>query len=321
MPASQSPLVSVLMTAYRHEATVAQAVRSALSQATEFPFEVIIGVDASEDETGAEVERLQSESHGMVRGVHHAARVGIFRNFASVYEAARGEILALLEGDDYWTEPSKLQRQVDLLARHSQMSLCGHSTRIDRADPSHGRIPGTPYPERVTGVEFLARGCDLHLSSLVFRNQLGSQLPRALTDERTRAFDLALKVLLANRADVGFIPEEMSVFRSRSGSLSSSFDADRAGWLRAMLLSLRLCRPHLGDAERREADRFAARLLFALTRANGLRARERWAATARGAIASPRLAAVELNRLARRSLPPALRAAARRLRRPTGRAS
>jgi glycosyltransferase involved in cell wall biosynthesis len=306
------------MTAYRQSETVEQAIRSALAQIVDFPFEVIVGVDASEDSTAAEVERVVRESEGRARALLHPVRVGIFRNFAAVYGAARGDVVALLEGDDYWTDPSKLQRQVDLLNNEPNVSVCGHVTRIERSGVCCGLIPDRTYPERSRGVDFLARGCDFHLSSLVFRDRFERRLPRALTDERTRAFDLALKVLLANGSDVGFIDRQMSVFRARDGSLSSSFETDRAGWLRAMVLSLVLCRPHLGRAERREADRFTARILFALAKARGLRPHERWTAALRGALASPGTARAALSGLAYRSVPESARAAVRRLRSSVG---
>ena len=116
------PLVSVVFITYNHEKYVEKALRSVLEQETEFPFEVVIGEDCSKDNTRQIVKQVAAEyPEREVRFLFREKNLG--RPTLNVYETTmecRGEFLAYLEGDDFWTDPKKLQKQVDFLRSHPE---------------------------------------------------------------------------------------------------------------------------------------------------------------------------------------------------------
>jgi glycosyltransferase involved in cell wall biosynthesis len=224
-----SSLVSVLVTAYNQRPFVAEALRSVLTQKTESSLEILIGVDRSDDGTEEIVREVERANHGRLRVFYRPERLGLVENFRRLYGEARGELRALLEGDDYWTEPAKLERQLRLLEKSRNAILCGHRVeQVSGEGEPLGPIPVRPYGERPSAEEFVGRLCDFHTSSLVFRDPFAGELPPSVVDPRIGLFDLPLKLALAARGGIAYLPEPMSVFRRVAGSASSSIDDE--GW-------------------------------------------------------------------------------------------
>src|SRR6478752_3440632 len=115
MSTSDTPKVSVCIPTYNHEAYIAQAVESVLEQRTNFGVEVLIGEDCSTDRTRQIICELAARHPDKIRLRLAEKNQGAGRNFADLFEHCRGEYVVILEGDDYWTSPNKLQIQVDTL--------------------------------------------------------------------------------------------------------------------------------------------------------------------------------------------------------------
>lgn len=124
--------VSVAMITYNHEAFVAQAIESVLVQQTDFVVELVIGEDCSTDGTRDIVADYARKYPERIRPLLHDHNLGLMgkNNLVAVYQACRGEYIAFLEGDDYWTDPHKLHKQVDFLDDHPDYVLCFHDTMI-----------------------------------------------------------------------------------------------------------------------------------------------------------------------------------------------
>lgn len=117
--ASSSPVkLSVCCTTYNHEQYIRDAINGFLIQETDFPFEVIIHDDASTDGTAEVIREFAGQYPRIIRTIvqseNQYAKGGLI-NPRFVFPEAKGEYLALCEGDDYWIDPSKLQKQVDFL--------------------------------------------------------------------------------------------------------------------------------------------------------------------------------------------------------------
>ena len=125
-------LVSVLMITFNHEQFIAQAIDSVLMQQTDFEYEIIIGEDCSTDRTREIVIEYAERNPEKIRPLLHDHNLGLMGryNFVAAYKMCHGKYIALLEGDDYWTDPHKLQKQVVFLENHPECSLCAHNTRI-----------------------------------------------------------------------------------------------------------------------------------------------------------------------------------------------
>jgi glycosyltransferase involved in cell wall biosynthesis len=119
-----NPLVSVCMITYNHEFYIREAIEAVLMQKTNFPIELIIGEDCSNDNTRKIVREYEKKYPAIIVGQYPETNRGMMENFTTVLQSARGKYIALCEGDDYWTDPLKLQKQVDFLEENGDYSLC-----------------------------------------------------------------------------------------------------------------------------------------------------------------------------------------------------
>jgi len=127
----KNPKLSVILITYNHEKYIRKALDSVLMQETNFPFEIVVGEDMSPDDTRNIVKEYRNRYPEQIRLVHREKNTG--RPTLNVYETTmkcRGEYLAYLEGDDYWTDPRKLQKQVDFLEAHPEYIACTHAHKM-----------------------------------------------------------------------------------------------------------------------------------------------------------------------------------------------
>ena len=116
-------LVSVCMITYNHEKYIAQAIDSILMQKINFELEIIIGEDFSKDRTREIVLDYKARYPNRIKLLLQEKNAGMMQNFIDTIKVCTGKYIALLEGDDYWTDPYKLQKQVDLLENNPDYSL------------------------------------------------------------------------------------------------------------------------------------------------------------------------------------------------------
>ena len=119
-----APLVSVRILTYNHERWIAQAIESVLMQECDFAFELVIGEDCSTDNTRAICLDYQARYPHLIRVLHSDANVGVEKNSLRANARLRGEYVCAFEGDDYWIDERKLQKQVDLMRKHPDATLC-----------------------------------------------------------------------------------------------------------------------------------------------------------------------------------------------------
>lgn len=127
----KDPKLSVILITYNHEKYIRKALDSVLAQETDFPFEIVIGEDCSPDDTKNIVKEYRDNYPDKIRLVHREKNTG--RPTLNVYETTmkcKGEYLAYLEGDDYWTDTKKLQKQVDFLESHKEYIACTHAHKM-----------------------------------------------------------------------------------------------------------------------------------------------------------------------------------------------
>ena len=118
--------LSIVCLAYNHKAFIREALDSFVMQKTNFPFEVIIHDDASTDGTSDIIREYEAKYPDIIKPIYQTenqwGKKHIWRDI--VLPFVRGEYVAMCEGDDYWTDPLKLQKQVDFLDAHSDYSVC-----------------------------------------------------------------------------------------------------------------------------------------------------------------------------------------------------
>lgn len=114
--------VSVLMITFNHEPYIKQAIEGVLMQKCDFPIELIIGEDYSTDNTRQICEEY-ALNNNEIKLLSSNINIGVIPNLIKILQACKGKYLALCEGDDYWTDPYKLQKQVDFLEANPDYGL------------------------------------------------------------------------------------------------------------------------------------------------------------------------------------------------------
>jgi glycosyltransferase involved in cell wall biosynthesis len=217
---SQRPKLSVLMPTYNHERFIAQAVHSVLAQQVDFALEIVIGEDCSTDRTRDIVRELAQEHPAVIRLITNERNIGAARNFAQILAASRGQYAAILEGDDYFTDASKLQKQCNALDANPAWSACFHPTRMLFEDTSR---PPTVYPpswsQPTATIDDLFQQNFIGTCSIVFRNGLFGKLPD--WHREIVPGDWVLHILNADRGPIGFLPDVMADYRVHSRGMWS----------------------------------------------------------------------------------------------------
>lgn len=128
-----SPLVSICCITYNHEKYIGDAIEGFLMQETDFPIEIIIHDDASFDDTPKIIKKYEEKFPSLIKPIYQRENQyskGIRPSPNYVWPQARGKYLALCEGDDYWSDPLKLQKQVEFLEKNNSFNMCVHGTSI-----------------------------------------------------------------------------------------------------------------------------------------------------------------------------------------------
>lgn len=220
--------VSVSLITYNHAPFIRQAIESVLMQETDFDFELLIGEDDSRDGTREIVREYVAKYPDRIRVFFHDRKDVLFidgqptgrRNFLHNLTRARGEYIALLEGDDFWTSPHKLQNQVEFLEQHSECSACFHPVRVifenkEEDVLSMRRVAKDFY----TLADILAAGFVIPTCSYFFRNRLPAEFPDWFFS--LPMGDLPLHILVAQQGLLGYLNDQMGVYRVHSGGVAS----------------------------------------------------------------------------------------------------
>lgn len=219
-----NPVVSVCMVTYGHENFIAEAINGVLMQECDFDYELVIGNDDSPDSTDLIIKQIiQNHPNGHRIKYHkHQQNMGMMLNFRFILNQCRGQYIALCDGDDYWTDPKKLQKQVNFLADNSEYVLCFHKARILHPNGSVSEDSIGKFPENYENLETLLKhGNYIHTPSVLFRNVIESYPDEFL---RSPIGDYFLYVLLAEKGKLKHLPAVMCVYRQGVGFFSQQTD-------------------------------------------------------------------------------------------------
>ncbi|WP_203293144.1 glycosyltransferase [Luteirhabdus pelagi] len=229
MDTSHNILLSVRLMTYNHAPYIVQAMESVDRQETSFPYEVVVGDDFSTDGTTQKIESFVSKNpkaHWKLLkrekgGSYHKARQknGRVQNFYDLLKHCQGKYIALLDGDDYWTDTNKLERQVTFLEQHPDLVGCFHNSKVV---DENGTLKWEPYYLGKDGTCFDQRDSVTSLRSgystaaLVFKRE--AIVPH-LEDFLKIGTDFILEVLITNHGNLCFIDESMSAYRFHEGGV------------------------------------------------------------------------------------------------------
>ncbi len=213
---------SVLIVTCNHDRYIDQALASVLDQQTGFDFEIIISEDASTDGTTDIVRGWADRYPGRIRLILSEKNVRSNQVVARAFHAARGDYVALLDGDDFWTSRDKLARQVAVLDSDPALALCFTNAEVvDSEGEPTGRLWTPPHiPERLSLAD-LWQGNPFATCGSLFRRACVPAIP-GWYDGFFPVTDWPLYLLFARQGDIAYIPEPMGAYRLHPGGLYSA---------------------------------------------------------------------------------------------------
>lgn len=214
------PLLSVCLITYKHESYIRQAIESVLMQKVNFNWEFIIADDCSPDQTRQIVSEYKYKYPGLIRLIFREKNVGPAQNFMELLAAAKGKYIAYIEGDDYWTDEFKLQKQVDILEQNSSLSIAAHGA-YELTDKL-SLLDGPFNSDTVWSTkDILSNNWFIMSGSLMIRRTMLDISPAWYPG--VSHGDLALILLTSLNGDGFFSPEPMSVYRITNTGVMSGF--------------------------------------------------------------------------------------------------
>lgn len=210
------PLVSICCITYNHQDYIRQALDGFLMQKRDFPIEILIHDDASEDSTPQIIQEYTKRYPDLIRPIlrrqnqysRGISNISIF-NFPRV----RGKYIAMCEGDDCWTDPDKLRLQVEFLESHPQVSFCFHSAAVASVDGSRTSRRMRPYTRDriVEPEEVVDKHSGYPTASLTFRAEIVKELPDYYLE--CPVGDIPMQLMMAVKGNGYYMDRDMSVYR------------------------------------------------------------------------------------------------------------
>ena len=224
-------LVSVCITAYNLESFLSQTIEGVLMQETDFPFEIIIGDDASTDRTREICLSYKEKYPDKIELVLHEKNVGVAKNDISVVKQAKGKYIAWCDGDDYWITKDKLQKQCDVLENNRDVALVltdwldyfEQTKTFGKKKNIQSDLEKESYGKEGIKMLVLHKTIGTRFSSCMFRKEyyidaLNNNPDLFLLGHLNN--DIAVFVAMYERGRFFLIPEFTTVYRIRVGSLS-----------------------------------------------------------------------------------------------------
>lgn len=228
------------MITYNHEKFIAQALNSILTQRVNFDYEIIVGEDHSTDGTREILMDFYQRHPQRIVPFLRDKNMGAVPNMGATLSACRGDYIALLEGDDYWTDPFKLQKQADFLDGNPNSAMCCH--RVQLLEPT-GQQHVDPHPGRAAGaytIENLLSENFVPACSAMLRRALIGFLPS--WHSGLAMGDWPLFALVSSKGGIELMDEIMAVYRVHHGGIWSS--RSRVSRMREMSRTLEVLDKH-----------------------------------------------------------------------------
>lgn len=194
-------------------------------QQVNVPFEIVVADDCSPDGTRDIVDEYDAKYPGIIRRLYPAENVGMWENSYRLLNSVKGKYYTFIEGDDYWTDPNKLQQQYDFLEANPDHVCCFHNATVIREEGTQNQLTFSRYPEKpvpeTTGLaDLLMNGNYVPSSSIMMRNVFNGKLPKLIADEKVMC-DTMNHFMHATYGKYHYINKDMSVYRLHAGGVTN----------------------------------------------------------------------------------------------------
>lgn len=219
----QKPSVSICCMTYNQENFIRDCLDGFVMQQTTFPFEILVHEDASTDNTAAIVKEYESKYPHLFRCVYQTVNQFVIQNtlINILFPMVKGKYIAMCEGDDYWTDPLKLQKQVDFLEANPDYAICFHNCEVvywdNNKEVEKEIFHKNGFRDTTNIVELIVDEWFMPTASVVFRNVI-KKLPNWFS--KSMSGDIPLYLLLAKHGKIKYHNEIMSVYRKHPQGIS-----------------------------------------------------------------------------------------------------
>ena len=219
-----APLLAIKCTTYNHELYVCQCLDGFIMQKTNFPFIAIVHDDASTDNTAEIIRKYAEKYPDIIKPIYenenqYSKRDGSIERIMNNAIPDSVKYIAICEGDDYWIDPNKLQKQVDFLESHPECSMCFHRTKeiVEKEIDSHIPLAFNHITEGYYSGEQILKKWSVPTASVVYRNYtkyLNQKCPGIIHG------DIFTFLLLAEKGLLYCLPDVMSVYRRNISNIT-----------------------------------------------------------------------------------------------------
>ena len=218
--AKNIPLVSIVIITYGHEKFIDETINGVVMQETNFDFELIIADDCSPDNTSNLVNDfiINHPKGYLIKYFRHEKNIGMMTNFLFALKECKGKYIALCEGDDYWTDSLKLQKQVDFLENNNDYNLTGHYSKS-----SEGKELGIFNSDTFEFKDVYQKNIRIPTASIVYRNNF--KFPNWFSN--VYGGDRAIIFLNAQKGKLKVLPFFGSFYRLHEGGVESILKKDK----------------------------------------------------------------------------------------------
>lgn len=240
------PKVSIVCTVYKHEAYLRKCFDGFVMQKTSFPIEILVNDDCSPDGSAVIMREYEEKYPELFHCIYHTENQyskGIKPWWEVLFPIAKGEYIAICEGDDYWIDPYKLQKQVDFMDSHPDFVACFHNARVLRRKgvSLFNSLKEKHYPSTE---DIIKRRWFIATPTLFFRNVL-TEYP----DWRGEIVneDLLLELLLARKGRFYYMDDVMAVYRQDGMGMSAILNKNQVGMTERLIDLLNRVKPYYGE--------------------------------------------------------------------------
>jgi glycosyltransferase involved in cell wall biosynthesis len=219
------PIVSIVVLTYNQQDTITLTLNSILEQECDFPFEIIIGEDASSDLTRSIVLEYAEAHPEVIKVLEKAPNKGILKNYLDALSTCRGKYIAQCSGDDFWHNRKKLQKQIDFLEQHPDYGFVHSEVDVLIEDKARtikniNSYNGLPTLSDHLYLELLAEIKTVYSPSVMFRKELLNYVDfNEFIANGYKMEDLPMILEFSAHTKCHYIPESLATYRINDGSL------------------------------------------------------------------------------------------------------
>jgi glycosyltransferase involved in cell wall biosynthesis len=213
------PTVSICMITYNHAKYIEEAINGVLIQKTDFDIELVISNDNSNDDTDSIINRIINESDNkrIIRYFKQEKNLGMMNNFIFALKQCKGDYIAICEGDDYWSDQFKLQKQIDFMKTNEEISFTFHRAQILNKGKFELNYRHKNYLDKSiinTDLFLIKAGARFCTASAIFKREVVNPLPEWFS--KSHVGDFPLMFLALENGKIGYLEDIMCVYRFQS---------------------------------------------------------------------------------------------------------